>query len=112
MHQWYDVFYPYLIGGIGGGFSRAENYATDVPDYLTVTPYYANKSTTSFSYMLGAGIDFFKFQSLSIGLGYRFSDLGRAGLGDGQIRSREIASQLTQAHLYLNTLMIEVNCFF
>jgi opacity protein-like surface antigen len=112
LQQWRDVFYPYLIGGIGAGFNRAKNYSTSIPDYLTFTPYYVDKSTTSFSYTVGLGIDFLKFQSLSLGLGYRFSDLGRAELGNGSIRNRQIAGQLKQSHLYLNTALLEVNYFF
>ena len=112
LRQWRDIFYPYLIGGVGVGFNRAKNYSTSIPDYLTVTPYFVNKLTTSFSYSVGVGIDFLLLQSLSVGVGYRFSDLGQVELGNGQIRNRQIASQLGQVHLYLNTALLELNYFF
>jgi opacity protein-like surface antigen len=112
LHQWNELYYPYLIGGIGAGFNKASNYSTSVPSYLTLTPDYSNKSSSSFSYSVGLGIDFFKFHPVTIGLGYRFSDLGQIRLGDGRIRNREISSQLGQSHLYLNTFLIEMTCYF
>ena len=111
LRQWYKIFYPYLIGGIGVGFNKAMNYATTVPDYLTLTPWYSNNARISLSYSVGLGIDLLKSQSLSIGLGYRFSDLGQVRLGDGRIRSRETPSSPGQSHLYQNTVLIELSCF-
>jgi len=112
LHQWNKLFYPYLTGGIGAGFNKATNYSTNVPNYLTLTPYYSDKSSTSLSYSVGLGINFLKFQPIAIGLGYRFSDLGQVKLGNGHLRNRLITSQLGQSHLYLNTFLIELNCYF
>lgn len=112
LHQWREVFYPYLIGGIGVAINRAFQYKTSIPPSLTLTPNYLNKSTSAFSYMLGLGIDFFISQTLSFGGGYRFSDLGRVGLGDGIIRSSVISSQLQRDHVYLNTILVEMHWYF
>ncbi|MCX7115614.1 MAG: hypothetical protein NTW08_06890 [Gammaproteobacteria bacterium] len=111
-HLWRNRYAPYLIAGIGAGFNKAQQYATTVPNYLTLTPFYTNNTTTSFSYTAGLGVDLFIKPELSIGLGYRFSDLGSVGLGQGAIRNTPVSNVLNQSHLYLNTVLIQLNCFF
>jgi opacity protein-like surface antigen len=112
IREWRDVLYPYLMGGIGVGMNAAQNYSTSIPDFLTITPIYANRSNTAFSYTVGLGIDYFVAKPLSLGLGYRFSDLGSVGLGNGAVRYTAVTSPLKQSHVYLNTLLIEANYFF
>ncbi|MCX7116938.1 MAG: outer membrane beta-barrel protein [Legionellales bacterium] len=112
LHQVRDLFYPYFTAGLGAGFNQAKDYATNIPPYLTLTPNYANKSTTSFSYMLGLGLDVSLFQSLTVGFGYRFSDLGTVKLGDGQLRNVAIINPMNSTHLYLNTLLLQLIYFF
>ena len=112
LHQWRKKLYPYITGAIGSGFSRALEFKTNVPNYLTLTPYYENHATTSLSYTLGFGIDLLALQSCSLGVGYRFSNLGHISLGRGQIRNTQIASQLNQSHLYLNSVQVELNWYF
>lgn len=112
VHQWHDLFYPYIIAGVGGGFNKAQHYSTSIPEFMTITPMYTNHSETSFSYTAGFGMNYFIAEPISLGLGYRFSDLGSVGLGNGTIRYTTIPSPLKQAHVYLNTLLIELNCFF
>ncbi len=61
---------------------------------------------------MGLGVDYVIKPKLVVGFGYRFSDLGAVGLGQGTIRNRQIGSYITQSQLYLNTLLIELNWFF
>ncbi len=112
VHQWHDLFYPYIITSVGGGFNKAQHYSTNIPEFMTITPMYANHSKASFSYTAGVGVGYFITEPISLGLGYRFSDLGSVGLGNGTIRYTTISSPLKQSHIYLNTLLIELNCFF
>lgn len=112
IHQWHNQLYPYVLGGIGAAFNTVKNFVTDVPDYVTITPSFADNKTTSFSYILGLGVDFIHYHPLSIGLGYRFSDLGPIGLGSAQIRNTRLTNPIKQPHLYLNTVLIELNCLF
>ncbi len=111
VHQWREAYYPYAAAGIGAGFNHAQNYATNIPDFMTLTPYYSNHSSTSFSYSLGLGLDYALTKSITAGLGYRFSDLGHFALGNGAIRNILVTSPLSQSHLYLNTLLIELNWY-
>lgn len=112
IHQWHNVLYPYLTAGIGAAFNAVDNFTTNVPGYLTVTPSFFDTSNTSFSYVLGFGVDVIKYHPLSIGLGYRFSDLGLVGLGSAQIRNKYIKNPINPQHVYLNTVLLELNCFF
>lgn len=108
--QFYRYF-PYVFLGLGVASNRADNYSTTVPSYLTVTPDYSNKTTNSFTYSLGIGVDYFVMSRLSIGLGYRFINLGNVGLGTGIIRNMSVGAELTQSNLYVNTLLAQLNYF-
>ncbi|MCH9756982.1 MAG: hypothetical protein K0U37_07325 [Gammaproteobacteria bacterium] len=112
LHQWRHVYYPYFLGGIGPGFNTLKGYKTNVPDYLTVTPVYQNKTTYAFSYNLGLGIDKLIASNMTIGIGYRFSNLGHLGLGNGYIRNTNISNQLKQTSLSINALLIQLNYFW
>lgn len=108
--QFYHYF-PYVYLGLGVAANSAYDYSTAIPNYLTVTPNYSNNTTNSFTYSLGIGADYFVMPTLSIGLGYRFINLGNVGLGAGVIRSMRVGAELTQSNLYLNTLLAQLNYF-
>lgn len=109
--QFYTRFFPYLYLGLGVASNRASNFTTNVPAYLTVTPNYSDNTLRSFSYSLGAGIDFMIMPQLSVGLGYRFINLGKTGLGTGVIRNTAVKAALTQSNFYLNSLMAQLNLY-
>lgn len=108
--QFYHYF-PYVFLGLGVASNSAYDYSTAVPNYLTVTPNYSNRTTNSFTYSLGIGVDYFVMPKLSIGLGYRFINLGNVGLGTGVIRNTRVGAELTQSNLYINTLLAQLNYF-
>jgi opacity protein-like surface antigen len=110
-HQWHP-FYPYLTAGIGAGFNSAKRFSTTIPNYLTVTPVFTHHSNSSLSYMLGLGIDTQIAPDITVGVGYVFSDLGQAGLGNGSIRGRTLSNYLNQSHVYVNTLLAQLNVYF
>lgn len=107
----YTYFFPYFYLALGEASNKAYNYSTNVPDYLTVTPTYSSKTTNSFAYSVGIGLDYFVLAKVSIGLGYRFINLGKAGLGTGTIRNTSVGAELTQSNLYLNTILAQINYF-
>jgi opacity protein-like surface antigen len=110
--QWLQKFYPYLTAGIGGGFNKAKQFSTTVPDYLTVTPSFTDHTNSSLSYMLGLGIDILLLSNATVGIGYAFSDLGEVGLGNGSIRGITLANYLNQSHLYTNTILAQLSWYF
>lgn len=96
--------------GLGFAANRAYDYTTNVPPYLTVTPTFNNKTTHSFTYCVGFGIDYV-VQNISLGVGYRFINLGKTGLGAGTIRTTSINPVLTQSNLTINSVLVQINYF-
>lgn len=109
--QFYDCYFPYIYLGVGVAANSAYDYSTAVPAYLTVTPDYSNRTMNSFTYSLGLGVYYFIAPKVSLGLGYRFINLGSAGLGTGIIRNTPLGVKLTQSNLYMNTLLAQINYF-
>jgi opacity protein-like surface antigen len=102
----------YLMGGLGVALNTADHFATNIPSYLTITPYYPGHLTSAFSYIAGAGLDFSVSSALHVGLGYRFTDIGRVSLAEGRIRNQALFGGLKQSHLYFNAVAIELNWLF
>jgi opacity protein-like surface antigen len=109
--QFYERYFPYIYLGLGMAFNKAYDYSISVPGYLTVTPEYSTRTTNSFTYSLGLGMDYFVMPTLSIGVGYRFINLGKVGLGPGVINNTNVSAKLTQSHLYINTVLAQLNYF-
>ena len=79
--------HPYASVGIGAAFNATNKYKTSTQESgsINLTPVFHDKSQAEFSYSLGLGIDTDISQKIRIGLGYRFSDFGKASLGSGQV---------------------------
>lgn len=105
-------FLPYLLFGFGIAFNEATNYETNVPPFLTFTREYANHNMPSFTYVAGFGIDTSIMDQLRLGIGYRFSDLGKVGLGNATIDTTSVPGTLSQSHLYTSELLAEVTYVF
>lgn len=105
----HNFIHPYAQLGLGMGFNTAKNYSVTIPDFLTFSPVYANKSQTSFAYNLGAGIDIDITSHLRAGIGYLFADSGKVSLGNGWIDDVPIAYSVKQQHFYTNTLLLQIN---
>jgi opacity protein-like surface antigen len=109
--QFNTRFFPYLYLGLGVAANRAFNFATTVPPYLTVTPSYGNNNLHCFTYSAGFGLDYMIMPQASVGLGYRYINLGKVGLASGIIRTTSVKAWLTQSNLYLNSLIAQVNFY-
>lgn len=107
-----QVYHPYFLVGLGASFNRASNFATDVPPFLTFTREYENHSRTSFTYALGLGLDIDAAQHCRLGLGYRFADLGKAGLGQATIDTTQVPWTLSQSHFYVNEVVAQFTYLF
>lgn len=110
-HMQYQMFSPYFVLALGAAFNHAKNYSTNIPAYLTVTPMFTNNNTSSFAYALGLGFDYRIGPKLSLGLIYRFINLGEMSLGGGKIRETSVSNPFKQSNLYINTLAVHLNYF-
>ncbi len=107
-----EIYHPYLSVGIGAAFNHAYSYDTNVPPFLTFTPEFSNHSTSSFSYSVGVGADVDIPCNWRLGVGYRFTDLGRVSLGDGRIDTTPISGTLKQTHFYNHEILAQLTYLF
>jgi opacity protein-like surface antigen len=103
-----QIYHPYVYAGLGPAVNRAANYKTTVPPDLTFTQEYRTKSTTSFSWGLGFGLDVEIHEKLRLGIGYRFTNLGQVSLGSANIDTISVPGTLTQSHLYANEVIAQL----
>ncbi|MDI1352123.1 MAG: outer membrane beta-barrel protein [bacterium] len=102
-------FYPYGEVGLGMSFNTAKNFRTSVSPVLTFTRQYANHTQHPLTYLLGAGIDMSVAQNVRIGVGYRFADLGKVGLGSASINNAQVNGSIGQNHFYTNEILAQLN---
>lgn len=105
-------FRPYVLIGLGASFNVANNYSTNVPTSLAFTRMYKSHSSACFSYAVGAGIDFAIVKCLRIGVGYRFTDLGKVSLGSANIDGVSVSGTLSQPHIYANEISGKLTIVF
>jgi opacity protein-like surface antigen len=110
--NWRQRYYPYVSLGLGEAFNNASGYQISTPSLLTKTPLYAAARNHSFAYRLGIGMDVELVPHVRMGLGYRFSDLGKINLGTALINSIPINGILKQTHLYTNELLGQMSYIF
>jgi opacity protein-like surface antigen len=108
----FQIYHPYLSAGLGVAFNRAKNYSTSVPPFLTFTPMFADHLEHSFTYNAGLGMDVDIPCNWRLGVGYRFSDLGKVRLGAGHIDTVPIGGTLEQKHLYVHELLAQLTYLF
>lgn len=98
---------PYLLAGVGASYNNTNNFSTDVNPFLTFTRV-QDFSTTSFSYNVGAGVDFVLTDYLRLGIGYRYTDLGKAELGPMKIDTTPVPNTVSQSHLFINEALVQL----
>lgn len=108
MNSFWCRYHPYVAAGIGASFNRATSFSTTVPPFLTFTRLYGGKTTNSFSYFVGVGLDFDLDEALRVGLSYRFIDFGKVSLGKANIDGTPVPGTLSQSHLYANALLLQI----
>ena len=107
-----NQYHPYVLAAAGVAFNTASNYTTTVPADINLTSDYQNHTSTSFSYALGFGLDTELSDHVRLGLGYRFTDLGRAQLGNATYNAIPVTGGLGQTHLYAQQLLAQVSYIF
>ena len=99
---------PFLMLGMGVAFNKTFDYQTSVPPFFEFTPAFSNHSQTNFTYAVGPGFDLNLSPSFRVGVAYRFTDLGAANTGSGQIDDIPISSTLKQSRTYANQLLVQL----
>lgn len=99
--------HPYLSLEIGGALNQASNYyeTSFTPGVFPMTPY-TNKRQSSFSYGVGAGIDYNFTKHIRLGAGYQFANLGSVTLGPSPVALT--TDSLEISHLYANQLRVQL----
>lgn len=107
LYSFKERYHPYVLGGIGSSFNKAYSYNTDVPINLAFTRIYSNNASSSFTYIVGVGLDYDVISSFRLGIGYRFTDVGNIKLGSAVIDTTPVNGTLSQSHLYANEILIQ-----
>jgi opacity protein-like surface antigen len=106
-----NTWRPYVLVDVGASFNRARDY-NEYPydtnggavDPMSVP--FANRSTTQWTYAIGIGMDKFINPHCTLGFGYRFADLGNAGLGPTSLQTN--TATLSIKPIYANELLIQL----
>jgi opacity protein-like surface antigen len=105
--EWKERYHPYISVGLGAAINRAENYTTDPQAFYTFTPEYENNTETSFSYSIGAGVDYDVTEHFRVGLGYRITDLGKVGLENSTLVKTELNHSLQKDQWYEQEILLQ-----
>jgi opacity protein-like surface antigen len=112
LYTYKDRYHPYALVGLGGSFNTASGYSASVSG-TSPTPQFADNTSVSFSYAVGAGVDMDVMPRLRVGLGYRFANLGAASLGATTVSNVLYSSNtLSQSHLYAHEVVAQLTYIF
>lgn len=105
-------FYPYALIGLGAAINTASDYATNVPYTLSYTRLYTDKTSTTFAYRVGVGLDVDLGNHIRLGIAYRITDLGGASLGNATIAQSAVYGSLSQSAIYANEALAQLTYRF
>jgi opacity protein-like surface antigen len=97
-------FHPYFAGGFGVSFLDAYDF-TD-PRYGARIEDHSN---TSWTWNVGAGVDYNLTPAWRLGVGYRYNDFGRVDLGNAIFGGIKTSSTLKQNHFTASEVLGEIS---
>lgn len=101
------VVFPWVSGSVGAGFNRAQNFMyTPLIEEAVAPPNFAAKTFTTFSYSIGAGLQYQCNNHWQVGIAYDFSDWGKSQLGPAQGQTTN--NGLSLGHFYSNGVLVNV----
>lgn len=103
----FGSFAPYVSLGLGIARDKLYNYQeTPIgPVYFRPSPAFGNTTQMNFTFNLGAGLDYFVNDNISLALGYEHEDLGslESGPGASQYQGQRLSfGSLTANRILLN----------
>lgn len=108
LYSAYQKYQPYLDGSLGLSHNHAYHYQETprITGAVAMSPF-SGHSTNSFAYSVGVGLMYHLNPRCSVGLGYQFSDLGKAELGTSPAQSS--GETLNLNSLYLNQVLFNLS---
>ncbi len=102
----------YFDLGLGAAFVHAYNYQETALAGVNarVSPAFADRTTTQFSYNVGAGVDVSLYPELIFSVGYEYQSFGGIESGSGQ--DTWSADQLSIGRFGFNTVLISLTYLF
>lgn len=101
-------YHPYIIVGLGESFNTSSDFDNTTNPELTTTGDYESNTESSFSYLLGFGVDVDLHKNVRLGAGYRYANYGDTSLGDGKINSIPIKQTLTTQALNTSGMLVQL----
>ncbi len=108
-----DRLYPYISAGAGVSLNRSQSFTAEPEsiDYTAASPSYSDRTRTAFTYQVGAGIDYDIIPYLRLGVGYRYTHLGNAELGTGELAGVNIAETLNSVDIQAQEIIAQLTYF-
>ena len=107
-----EIFHPYITAGIGEGLNQAYQYQ-EIPvdtDSVPMSIGFSNRTYHTFTYQVGLGLDVDITKNTRFGAGYRYLDLGRAGLGTTPLQDGN--QTIKYNHLHANEFLMQLSYKF
>jgi opacity protein-like surface antigen len=101
--------FPYFSFGMGAAFNTANNFSTNVPEFLTTTRNYPSNTQASFTYTVGIGAEYEYDSHIHLGWGYEFSNNGSVAFESANVTGIPVTGTITQSHLYTHAIMAQVS---
>jgi opacity protein-like surface antigen len=109
----YNIYHPYVSFGMGPSFNSIYHYESFPPPDAVNAPSFVNDNNLAFSFMTGFGVDVDVMKNVRLGIGYKFSDFGKAYLGQGTqftgtVNQSYISRTIEQNNLYANSVLAQI----
>lgn len=101
--------HPYVDLGVGQSVNKSYNYNEQAitSDAVPMSQPFANRTMRNFTYLIGLGVDVDITQHVRLGAGYRYVDLGKAGLNPSPLQ--QDSTQITNTRIRANELLMQLS---
>ncbi len=112
VYDW-NIYHPYISFGMGPSFNSVSHWQSFPPPDAVNAPSFVNDNNEAFSFMTGFGVDVDVMKNVRLGIGYKFSDFGKANLGKGtqftgSVNQTYLSKTIEQNNLYANSVLAQI----
>lgn len=101
----YQQLSPFIVGGVGAAWNKFSDYSEDALTGITprVSPDFSDHTHADFSFLVGAGLDYFCSEDFTLSLEYNYLDTGeiKSGTSDVYI-DEQITSDINNSIILLS----------